>query len=425
MTANGPAERSAHENLRPYCTPPLHAVVGFQGMSKGGKDIRLFGQCAGRMLPAGKTFLLIAILLLVAMVSAATAEPKRVLFLHSFGRDFSPWAQFASSFRTELDRQSKSTEAVEYFDASLMTERFGADQDEGPFVEYLQALFAKRRLDLILAIGAPAARFVQQHRSRLSPSTPMLFGAVEQRRVSLSALGQNDTVVATSADYAALVRNILRVLPETTSIAVVLGNSPIEKYWVGQLRDAFLPFADRIAFEWFSDLSLEEMLKRAATLPPKSAILYISVNVDAAGRSYEGDKAFASLRAVTNAPIFPSIDVFFGKGMVGGPIVSVHDTAQRTAEVAIRILNGEAPGNIKTPPVAAGTPKFDWRELKRWNISEANLPPGSEVHFRELNPWDQYRWQMYEVTTARPTQQWETRRERRRRMRQALPTPRT
>jgi len=106
------------------------------------------------------------------------------------------------------------------------------------------------------------------------------------------------------------------------------------------------------------------------------------VNVDAEGRSYEGDKAFASLRAVTNAPIFPSIDVFFGKGMVGGPIVSVHDTAQRTAEVAIRILNGEAPGNIKTPPVAAGTPKFDWRELKRWNISEANLPPGSEIHFR-------------------------------------------
>ena len=38
---------------------------------------------------------------------------------------------------------------------------------------------------------------------------------------------------------------------------------------------------------------------------------------------------------------------------------------------------------------------------------------------------ERQRWQMYEVTTARPTQQWETRRERRRRMRQALPTPRT
>ena len=367
-------------------------------MSKGGKDIRLFGQCAGRMLPAGKTFLLIAILLLVAMVSAATAEPKRVLFLHSFGRDFLPWSEFASTFRTELDK--RSGEPVEFYDASLMTERFGADQDEGPFVEYLQALFAKRRLDLIMAIGAPAARFVQQHRPRLSPSTPMLFAGVEQRRIPLATLGQNDTVVATSADYAALVRNILRVLPETTSIAVVLGNSPIEKYWVGQLRDAFLPFADRIAFEWFSDLSLEEMLKRAATLPPKSAILYISVNVDAAGRSYEGDKAFASLRAVTNAPIFPSIDVFFGKGMVGGPIVSVHDTAQRTAEVAIRILNGEAPGNIKTPPVAAGTPKFDWRELKRWNISEANLPPGSEVHFRALTMWEQYRIQLLGICAA-------------------------
>jgi purine nucleoside permease len=32
------------------------------------------------------------------------AETKRVLVLHSFGRDFKPWIEYAKAIRTELDR---------------------------------------------------------------------------------------------------------------------------------------------------------------------------------------------------------------------------------------------------------------------------------------------------------------------------------
>ena len=39
-------------------------------------------------------------------------------------------------------------------------------------------------------------------------------------------------------------------------------------------------------------------------------------------------------------------------------------------------------------------PKYDWRELQRWGISESSLPPGSEILFREPAVWDRYRWQM-------------------------------
>ena len=37
---------------------------------------------------------------------AAAAEPKRVLVLHSVGRDFRPWSEYAKAIRTEFDRQS-------------------------------------------------------------------------------------------------------------------------------------------------------------------------------------------------------------------------------------------------------------------------------------------------------------------------------
>jgi C4-dicarboxylate-specific signal transduction histidine kinase len=43
---------------------------------------------------------------------------------------------------------------------------------------------------------------------------------------------------------------------------------------------------------------------------------------------------------------------------------------------------------------------YDWRELRRWNISEASLPTGSIVKFREPTPWEQYRWQLMAIFIA-------------------------
>ena len=45
--------------------------------------------------------------LLILLTHTITAsEPKRVLVLHSFGREFAPFSVFANQFRTELARQS-------------------------------------------------------------------------------------------------------------------------------------------------------------------------------------------------------------------------------------------------------------------------------------------------------------------------------
>jgi signal transduction histidine kinase len=60
----------------------------------------------------------------------------------------------------------------------------------------------------------------------------------------------------------------------------------------------------------------------------------------------------------------------------------------------LRILSGETASNI---PVTVGDfirPVFDWRQLQRFGITEAQLPPGSEIRFRDLSVWDQYRQQI-------------------------------
>src|SRR6476619_3862840 len=153
-------------------------------------------------------------------------------------------------------------------------------------------------------------------------------------------------------------------------------------------------FGDRISFVWYNDLPFEEVLKHAAELPPNSAIYWHLVNVDAAGVVQDNDRALRRLYAVATAPIFSYHDTFFGLGIVGGPMHSLVEGSRWTADVAIRILGGEKPSDIKIPPTGFATPKFDWREMQRWGISERRLLPGSEIHFRDPTAWERYRVQI-------------------------------
>jgi ABC-type uncharacterized transport system substrate-binding protein len=320
------------------------------------------------------------------------------MVLHSFGRDVKPWSGYSKSIRTELERQSPWP--LEIIDQSLVTTLYADENPEVPFVEYLRALYAKRPLDLIVSIGAPAASFVQRHRQQLFARTPMVFTAGEQRRIERSSLTENDVVVATAQNLPALIENILHVLPNTKTLAWVLGASPGEKLWLEDVHKDLAPFADRLSFIWYSDRSFADILKDAAALPPHSAIFWHLMNVDAAGVVHDGDTGLASLYAVANAPIFTFDQSFFGREIVGGPMQSVDEISKKTAEVALRVLGGEKPSNIEPSLIRPASPIFDWRQMQRWGISEKNLPPDSTIYFREPTAWERYWWQIASVVAV-------------------------
>ena len=253
---------------------------------------------------------------------------------------------------------------------------------------------------MIVSIGAPAADFVQRHRQRLFPTTPMVFTAVDQRRVQYSNLTGNDVAVAVNINYLSAFENILQVLPDTKDVIVVVGTSPIEKFWKEAIGKQVEPLTNRIKLSWTDESPFEELLKQASALPPHTAIFWELMIVDAAGVVHEGDLSLERLHAVANAPIFSYDESFFGSAIVGGPLLIVADTSRLTAAVAVRILNGEKAGDIKVSPVEFSAPRFDWRQMQRWEISEKNLPPGSEILFRDPTAWEQYRAYILAVPAA-------------------------
>jgi signal transduction histidine kinase len=344
---------------------------------------------------ASWTVTLVAIAAALALVTAesvAATAPKRIVFLHSYGQNFKPWSEYAKALRQALDRRSQWPLVIEDF--SVITARAEDENAEVQFAEYLGAVFSSHAPDVVIAFGAPAAVFVQRHRGDLFPNIPMLLMAVDQRRVQQLILTESDTVVAVRQNIGTLFGNILQVLPDTKTIAVVVGNSPNERFWIGEITRELEPLKERVKLLFSNDLSFEEILNRAATLPPFSAIFWIQPQVDAIGAVHEGDSALTRLYAVANAPIFSYDDSFFGGEIVGGPMTSVSDGTRAASDVAIRILSGEKPSDIKMLVLEYGPAKYDWRQLQRWSISESRLPPGSEIYFREPSVLERYRWQI-------------------------------
>ena len=329
-------------------------------------------------------------LLAFAAGNATAAEPKRVLLLHSFGPNFQAEDTFAGYLRTDL--AEKSPYPIDRYEVSLEIARFTDGERDEAFVSYLRAIFADHPPDLIVTMISPAARFIQRHRRDLFPSTPVIFAALDARAIKDATLTANDTMVAVSIDLTAVIENILRTLPNTTTLAVVMGDAPIEKFWVKEFLLAFRPFEGRVKSVFLNDLSFGEVQKQVAALPPASAIYFGDLVIDAQGVPYRQEEVLARLHAVANAPIFGRFDYQLGEGIVGGPLLSVHALSRKTAEVAAQILGGTSPGDIKTPAQKLGEPEFDWRELRRWGIRQADLPSGSTISFREPTLWEQYRW---------------------------------
>jgi signal transduction histidine kinase len=218
-----------------------------------------------------------------------------------------------------------------------------------------------------------------------------LFAAVDERFLRDRPLADYEVAVASAADMAVLVDDILRLFPDTSNVFMVMGSGPLGKFWHQELERDFQRFRGRVSFIWSDELSYTEILRRVATLPPRSAIYFLTFGTDGRGGIYPEGRVLQEISATANAPLFGPLSAQMGYGVVGGTLMDGHEMAKNTADAAVRILNGESPAHIRIPAQEPGPPVFDWRELQRWNVDESRLPPGSIVQFREPTAWQRFR----------------------------------
>ena len=286
---------------------------------------------------------------------------------------------------------SKMGDRVDLDEVSLDMARYPDRDMQDAIVDYLQKRQAKWQPDLVVPIGSPAAIFVATYRDRLFPETPILYASADRRLLPPGALDKNAAYVGQIYEIPGFLEDMLQIAPATKNIVVIVGATPLERLWQGVFQKAAEPFAGRINFTYYSDLSFKQMQERVSTLPPDSYIFFLLLLRDAGGVTINADEALERLHAVARAPINGIFDHQLGLGIVGGRLYQSERVGKAAAQVAIRILGGEPASSFPPTMIERLPPRYDWRELRRWKIDEKLLPPGSTVLFRVPTVWDRYR----------------------------------
>jgi len=330
------------------------------------------------------------LLFALATLSSHAAEPKRILMLHSFGRATSPYDLASSTFRDNmLDAWPGQ---VAFYDFALESGR-PVSSNEAAIIEVIRSRFADTKLDLVVAVGPPASHFYGKHREELFPSVPLLMLSMDQRIAPVEYLRPGDSIVGIKLSPTRLLNDILALLPDTTTVAVIFGDSPGERIWIDDLHREFAPF-ENLTFLWLNYLPLPEIRERVAALPPGTVVLYGLFLADAAGIPYEGDYAITQLHAASSVPMFGFLSYEMGKGVVGGALISNTEQGVVGAKVASRMLLGETGREVSTTFLGPAPSQFDWRELQRWRIDEHRLPPDSVVLFRPPSLWAEHKFEV-------------------------------
>jgi len=328
--------------------------------------------------------------LLLAAPSALAEETQRVMILNPYSRDTAPFASVLKPFRTSLAAGTNAR--VDFQEIPLDLTRFGEPNEE-PLVEFLAQRLERHPVDLVVPLGSDAAAFAARNRTSLFPNTPLLITGALAQTLPPGVVGNNATLVTQPLEPTEMIRQMLRMKPETKHIAVILGSSENERKWAIFCRREFARFSDQVEFIWLDDLPLGEVLARASNLPPDSFIFHGMFIEDADGIPCGENELIKRLHEVANAPVFSCMASEIGLGVVGGQLYRNTDVGAESGRIAARILNGESADAIPPLILEPGTPIYDWRELRRWNIREANLPADRIILFREPSFWERYRWQ--------------------------------
>ena len=341
-----------------------------------------------------------SVLVLVCATPASAqnaGENKRVLLLFTHQSDQPAQVILEQAMRSTL--QAGSPARLELYSEYLDAVRTPLDEYEKELVVQLQRKYGGKKFDLLIPVNLPALKLLLRNRTTLFSESPIVFLVLDQHNLDGLTLGPNVTGAWGESNFKANLEFALKLHPATKRVVVISGASDWDNYWRSQVQEEFRALEGGLEFSYLTGLSISEQKKALAALPQQTVVFFVSSTQDNAGNSYSNIEVLSQICPSSSAPVYGTTDAHLGLGIVGGRLTSFEAFGVEGARIGLRVLAGEKPEGIALHGIPS-VPMFDWRELRRWGISEQSLPPGSVVRFKQPSFWDQYKWYIVGTVAA-------------------------
>lgn len=341
--------------------------------------------------------------LLVSAVTYAQDSPrppKRVLILYSFDNEQGLYSGFDRVLRSQL--RLRVRDRVEFYTEYLDLIRFPAETHAQETVKLLKLKYSREKPDLIVPVSYSALQFVTGEGKDVFPGIPIVALFNQRRLEDLRQYiehnpAQSITGVASADDPASTLDLALQLQPDTQHVAVIVGTSSLEHYWLDQLQHDLASFTGEVDIVYLTGMSVDDLLKRIVALPPHSVILTTFFFQDSTGQFFHTEEFLDLIMSQARVPVYSIYSTYIGHGVIGGFMTDPELTGRKVADLAAAVLNGESAARI--PLVLDDSARYtvDWRQLQRWRISEKRLPAATVELFREPSLWERYRFALLAI----------------------------
>lgn len=341
----------------------------------------------------GGLLICVAMLLVPMDVPATESRPRSILVIDQSDLRGTFYREVFAALRDEVGADLRSH--VTLYAEGLDLERFKGEAYQENLRQWLRAKYANRPIGAVVAVGPATLELALRWRSELWPGAPIVFALVGESDLQRLKPPPDVTGDLVDLKFADSVRAARAVVPDLKSVAIVgdaWDHQIAFRTWQAELETA-AGGAGGIDVIDLMGLTMSEVRQRVADLPAQSAIVYTSMHSDGEGAYYTSATALSLVAEKANRPIIVSGETLLAPGGIGGFVLGPAVIGKETARVALRILAGESPSAIPRKLTEALKPVFNWKQMQRWGVSELDLPPASEIRFRDPTFWEKYRWQ--------------------------------
>lgn len=292
-----------------------------------------------------------------------------------------------------------SADRIEIYREALDLSRF-----DGNYValmrDFLRAKYANRKVDAVVAVLGPVLDFLLDHGSEIFPGVPIVFCGLDRVEFADRQLPAHMRGVLVKREFAPTVEIALRLHPQTKQVFVVAGTSQFDTGLLAQAKQEFQPYERRLPFRYLNSLPFRQLLSELERVPSDSIVLFTTLFRDGAGVPFVPHEVVPLVSARARAPLYGFVDQYLGRGLVGGSLYSFSAQGAEAAKLVLELLSNNAPTDARMVEPSTNKVQFDWRQMQRWGVQETDLPPGSEIRFRDPTAWDRYKFAIMSVAAA-------------------------
>lgn len=310
----------------------------------------------------------------------------RILILYGLPPDAPAVSVFTQRLRETVRDETPSP--VEFYEEYLDLDRFpGRIPQLG---RYFAEKYGELRVDAVIAVGSIALHFATEQLETFLPRVPVVFALTVENIIELAKLPSNVTGRLIPLPFASMLSMARRLQPDARQVVIVGGVAAIDSFAVSTATRAVALLHEKLDVVILRGLAYDSLLVKLRRLPSDAIVLLAYFRQDQRGQIFGPGEIMSSIARASAAPVYGYSRVSLGDGIVGGALISHADEGVNTGRLVGRILRLPKGSPLPSPIAASTSYAVDWRQLKRWGLSEDRLPPNTEILFRTPSVWERY-----------------------------------